>query len=910
MAEIYGRTAEKAAIDAVLAGARARESGVVVVRGEEGIGKTALLEYAAARATGMRVLRGAGVEAEAELPLAGLHLVLAPVLHLRGRLPGPQSAALGAAFGLAGAERGDRLLLGLATLSLLAEAAADPLLVLVDDVQWLDRYSAEVLSSVARRLRSEGIALLFAARDDYPMPAQGVPGVRELRLTALDRDSGAALLGDLAGHVKDHLLAEARGNPLALLELSAALTPEQRAGELPGGTLHPHHGPMSGRLESVFARRVGALPERTRLLLLAAAADDSGDLHLLLAAGRRLGAGVADLEPAEHDRVIHVRGDRLSFAHPLFRAAAYRSASLSARMAAHAALSAAFRQGGMADRGAWHRAAAVHGADESVATELEHTAGDARARGGHAAVATALCRAAQLTPDPGQRARRLDAAAQAALDAGMTAFAAHLADRAWPIARDPLVRAGLATVRAAVAQQQDLRARPEELAESAAGLAEQAPETAATMLLFALISAWSGGEPHHTSRLAARAAAVPGSSPMLADVTAAIAHLAGERPARAVPHIRSLVQQLAGTADPAIWQHLTVQWWCLWLADIDTAQQSAAALADRCRAQGGIGMLPRALLHLARTQLLLGRHRDVLSTGEEGLRVARHTGQPHFAGHLTGLLACVAAIEGDQERCTALTEDVLAGGVSERGIEGVYARALLDLGHGRHEAVLRRLTQIPEALTGHHPAIDHSLGTATLVEAAVRQGRPDLATAPLDRLRQWAQATGRPWTLAVAARCQAQLADGEEAERRYEHAVRLHRQDAANLFEAARTHLLYGEFLRRKRQRNRARPLLRAALDTFERLGAVPWIDRVRSELRATGETSRPQEQAPGLLDRLTSQERQVVRLAAAGLSNAGIAARLYLSPRTVSYHLYKAYPKLGVGSRNDLARMDLDRDG
>ncbi|MFC4013643.1 AAA family ATPase [Nonomuraea purpurea] len=911
MAEIYGRNAEKAVIDAVLAGARARESGVVVVRGEAGIGKTALLEYAAASATGMRVLRGTGIESEAELPFAGLHLVLAPVLHLRGRLPGPQSAALGAAFGLADEARGDRFLLGLATLSLLAEAAAaDPLLVLVDDVQWLDRYSAAVLSSVARRLRAEGIALLFAVRDGYPMPVQGVQGVLDLRLTALDRDSGAALLGDLAGHVKDHLLAEAEGNPLALLELAATLTPEQRAGELPGTALHLHQGPMSGQLESAFAQRVRALPERTRLLLLAAAADDSGDLHLLLTAGRQFGADVADLEPAEHDRVIHICGDRLSFTHPLFRAAAYRSTSLSARLTAHAALSAAFRQGGMADRSAWHRAAAVHGTDESVAAEMEHTAENARARGGHQAVATAYHRAAQLTPDPGQRARRLDAAAQAALDAGMTAFATHLADRAWPLARDPLVRAGLAMVRAAIAQEQDLRARPEEMAEAAAGLAEQAPDTAATMLLFALISTWSGGEPYHTPQLAASTAAVPRSSPMLADVTAAVSHLAGERLAQAIPHIRSLTQQISGTANLAIWQRMTLQWWFLWLADIDAAQEGAAALADRCRAQGNIGMLPRALLHLARSQLLLGRHRDVLSTGEEGLRVAHHTDQPHFAGHHAGLLACVAAIEGDQERCTELTEDVLAGGVSERGIECVYARALLDLGLGRHEAVLRRFAQVPEALMRHHPAIDHSLGTATLVEAAVRQGRPDLAAAHLARLRRWAQATGRPWTLAIATRCQAQLADGEEAERRYEHAVRLHRQDDAYVFEAARTHLLYGEFLRRKRQRNKARPLLRSALDTFERLGALPWIDRVRSELRATGETSLPQEQVPGLLDRLTAQEQQVVRLAAAGLSNAGIAARLYLSPRTVSYHLYKAYPKLGIGSRNDLARMDLDPDG
>ncbi|TDC02460.1 helix-turn-helix transcriptional regulator [Nonomuraea longispora] len=911
VAEICGRSTERAVIDEVLARARAGDSGVVVVRGEAGIGKTALLEYAAAGAAAdMRVLRGTGVESETKLPFSGLHLLLAPVLHLRNKLPGPQSEALGAAFGLVDQARSDRFLLGLATLSLLGEvAAAEPLLVLVDDTQWLDRCSAAVLSWVARRLRAEGVALLFAVRDGYPTPAEGVPDVRDLRLTALDRGSSAMLLGDLAGHVKDHLLAEAQGNPLALLELSAALTPEQRAGELPGATFHLHHGPMSGQLESAFAQRVRALPERTRSLLLAAAADDSGDLHLVLTAGRRLGADVADLEPAEDDRMVHICGDRLRFTHPLFRAAAYRSSSLQARLAAHAALAEAFGESGMADRSAWHRAAAVHGADESVAAEMERTAENARARGGHAAVATAYHRAAQLTSDLGKRARRLDAAAQAALDAGMTSFATHLADRAWPIARDPTVRAGLAMVRAAIAQEQDLRARPEETVEAAAGLAKQAPDTAATMLLFALISVWSGGEPYQMPQLAASTAIVPRSSPMLADVTAAIAHLADERWAQAVPHIRSLVHEISSTANLATWQRITVQWWFLWLADIHAAQEGAVVLADRCQAQGNIGLLPRALLHLARTQLLLGRHRDVLSTSEEGLRVAAHTEQPHFVGHHAGLLACVAAIEGDQARCAELTEDILADGVSERGIECVYARALLDLGHGQYEAVLRRLTRVPQALMRHHPAIDHSLGTATLVEAAVRQGHPTLAVAPLARLRRWAHATGQPWTVAIAARCQAQLADGEEAERHYEQAIRLHRQDDAYPFEAARTHLLYGEFLRRRRQRNRARPLLRSALDTFEQLGAAPWIDRVRAELRATGETSQPTERTSGLLDRLTSQELQVVRLAAAGLSNAGIAARLYLSPRTVGYHLYKAYPKLGISSRNDLARMDLGPD-
>ncbi|MFI6318434.1 AAA family ATPase [Nonomuraea sp. NPDC050556] len=880
---LHGRTAELARIHRLIEEAATGVSGALVLRGEPGVGKTALLDAAAEHARELPVLRGAGVETEAELPFGALHFVLRPLLDRLDALPGPQADALRGAFGLA-AGGADRFLIGVATLTLLAESG--PLLCLVDDAQWLDQASADALLFAARRLHAEGVAMLFSARAEFT-----APGLEELQVGGLDRESASELLAQrapgLPQHVRDRVVEESGGNPLALIELPAAQLEDM-------GPL-----PLPRKLQEAFEKRIAVLPPQARSALVVAAAEESGELGTILAAAKELGLSLEALREA--DGLVTVTGSTLTFRHSLTRAAAYQSAGFVERLAVHRALAHVV---GDQDRRAWHLAAAATGPDEEAAAGLESAAERARERTGYATAATALERAARLTPDATGRARRLLAAATTAVDAGQPDRARTLADQAATTAADagreetddrlPRIFAELAHVRARIEFEHGTPGLvPEILLEAAA----QAPDirTATAMLADAARAAWSAGDTEGLRTVCARlrAVPVPDDDPMLLTLQGAIELSAGDpgtglrlltRKAADVPRRREGDQglRLSDTAQAML------------TGDFATARQSMVKLVGEVRAKGMIGWLPPALGQLAETELHLGLFRDAAGTAEEALRIAEDTGQRHRAAHLAGVLAYLAAVAGDEARCRDLAERNLrhfaAAGNASGAAWGEYALAMLDLGLGHWEAALDRFEKAADQVQALYFAPDQ-------VEAAFRLGAPDRAKKPLARFDSWADASGQAWATAASDRCHALPGD----ERLFERAV----QNQDRPFEQARARLLYGEWLRRERRITDARAQLRDALEAFERLGAAPWAEHARAELRAAGETAaRP---VPDALAALTPQELQVVRLAATGATNKEIGAQLFLSPKTVSHHLYRAFPKLGVATRTELARFSLD---
>lgn len=900
---LVGRETERSVVGGLLAGVREGTSGALVLRGEPGIGKTALLEQAASEAVDLRVLRGGGVESEAELPYAGLHLLLRPLLDRLDTLPEVQAQALRGALGL-GPSSGDGFLVGLAVLSLLAEAG--PLVCLVDDAQWLDRASAEALLFAARRLDSEGVAFLFAARDG----AEGfaAPGLPELRLTGLDTAAAIALLDEhgpsLTREARYRLLSEAAGNPLALLELPRTVSPGAT------GTL-----PLTDRLREAFEGQVRRLPETTQRLLLVAALDESGDLAVVLRAAGECGASLDDLDRAEQAGLIQVTGDDvLAFRHPLVRAAVQQGAALSRRLAAHTALAGALDPLGEADRRAWHLAMAATDPDEEIAAELERTAVRAGDRHGHAAAAAAYERSARLTAEPAAKARRLTLAAEATAESGDPERAEELALRAGRpadpelVARLVQVRALASFVRGAMGEGHRL------LMEGAALIEESRPEQAAVMLIEAAHIGWYGGERELADSLDRLAVLkLPAESPvsslarLLTLATSPIVGrtaLTGADPSAVMAEVRS---RCAGDTGSLI---LTGAIGII-LGQDAAAHEIIASLVAEARRQGGIGLLPTVLFYLASAQFYLGRHEEARASVAEALTIARDTGQQRWADQLGEVRGQLAAIAGDEAECRRLADEALAGPGAANpawGVPWTYgALGLLDLGLGRAEAALSRLEALATGRRRFH--IIATRTTPDLVEAAVRVGRPEAAAEPLELYRQWAAQARLSWIDALAHRCSALLAgdDDAAAEEHYTSALRLHAEDG-RAFEQARTQLLFGEWLRRVRRKTDARAQLRAAQETFERLGATPWAERARMELTATGlpGAAAAQAQANGVLALLTPQELQIVRLAAQGLSNKDIAAQLFLSPRTVGHHLYKAYPKLGILSRGELDSLPL----
>jgi DNA-binding CsgD family transcriptional regulator len=918
---LNGRAAEQAAIDRLLDAARAGTSGALVLRGEPGIGKTALLGYAAAAADGFQVVRGTGIESEAELPFAGLHLLLRPALDRAGALPVPQRRAVEGAFGLAPAPPGDPLLIGMAVLSLLSELAGDgPLLCLVDDAHWLDGSSAVALAFAARRLGEEGIALIMAARDgEGRFPAPGLP---ELRVAGLSAESAAALLdaqpAELTAALRYRILAEAQGNPLALIELPPSPHPPPHSRFTGRAAIDdPSELALTGRLLAAFSGQAARLPDATRLLLLVAAADDAGEAGLVLRAGQALGADAADLAPAERAGLIRQAGRSLAFRHPLIRAAVYQEAPLGQRLAVHRALADALDgRAGSDDAGrrAWHRAAGAAQPDEQVAAGLDQAAEQAAERGGYAAAAAASARAAELSADPAARARRLTIAAEAAAESGDLTRARALAARAEPDAGDAMLRAGLLHVRAlADFGEGSFRGGHRLLLEGADLLAETSPVLAARILVQAFHTAWYIGEPE-LADVADRLGAlrVPDGEPMqpVAEYLAAMLGTLFGRPADQVPALTDVIGRARRAGADAPLDLVQVCGAGLIAGQDAQTHEVAAALSAEARGQGRIGLLPTVLFFLAEAELFHGRHRDALATAAEAVQVANDSGQWLWVSQVSGLLAYLAAAAGDESRCRKLADDAMtaatAGNIAPGSGWAHWSLGLLDLGGGRVEAALGRLAALAEGPARHHVSVMRSV--PDLVEAAARIGEPARAAGALQRFERWAGQAGQPWIDALVLRCRALLAPDPEAGNLYPAALDAHQRDDRP-FERARTQSLYGEWLRRARRKTEARTQLRAALEIFDRLGAEPWSDRAAAELRATGVTT-PQgrgRHGPGALGNLTPQELQIVRLAAQGLSNRDIAAQLFLSPRTVGYHLYKAYPKLGVAARSELPDLLYD---
>ncbi|MBE1533115.1 AAA family ATPase [Actinomadura algeriensis] len=873
---LYGRSAEVGALDEVIARARDGSGGAVVLRGEAGAGKTALLDAAAARGGAMRVLRTTGVEPESDLAFAALHQVLWPLTGALGALPAPQRDAVGAALGLRAGTTGDRFLLGAGTFSLLAEAAApDGLICVVDDFQWVDRASADALLFAARRLATEPIAMLFAVRGDAP-----VTGVRPtVDVRGLPEPAAAELLasrhGALPAPVVRDLVALTGANPLALGEIAGRLTPAQRAGR------EPLPDPLPGG-DRLFGDRVAALSGPARLVALAAALEPGLD-HVLRAADRLLSEqapdGRAALAELEDAGLAGVSGARVRFRHPLVRSAVRAAAAPADVRRTHAVL-ADLTDG---DRRARHLAGAALGRDERVASALAEAAARARDRGGYGTAATALARAAELTPEPHARAVRLK-------DAAVASWLGGRPGRAESLLAEARERAdGDAALALEIAR---LRGRFELTSGNAADAVRiLAAGDDLDMLADAVEAASYVGDTAAVVDLARRAAAHPEG--FLRDAVTGIG-LTLDGDAAGPPLLRRALARAGDLRDAA--EHLWATAAASALREWDTAMEMATRAGRVARVSGMTGQLPVVLEFTATAERVAGRPARSRAVAEEGLALAREAGYTNtVAAHLANL-AVLAALRGEEETCERLAREALAIAVPHRvGLHAgvaAYARAMLDLCLGRHAAAHDRFTALAAAGPGAgHPAVVQR-SAPDRVEAAAGAGDHDAARAVLAAYEPHAAS---PESRALLARCRGLAGSSEGA---FHEALRLH----TNEFEAARTSLLLGERLRRAHRPGEARAHLRTAWETFERTDARPWARRAQDELRAAGEHG--QAPPPAVLDALTPQELRIAGLVADGLSSKRIAARLFLSPRTVEYHLYKIYPKLGIGSRTELARL------
>jgi DNA-binding NarL/FixJ family response regulator len=907
---LYGRDAERAQIWALLEDARASRSGVLVLRGEAGIGKSALLEDARERAGDMHVLAARGIESESELAFASLHQLLRPALDLAGRLPGPQAAALGGAFGLTKRAGEDRFLISAACLTLLSELAERrPVLCVVDDVQWLDTPSADALLFVARRLEAEGIVLLLAVRDPDGSDFDA-RGLTELAVAALDKTAAGALVDgrarvSVAPAIRDLLIRESDGNALALVELSAALTPRQLAGDEP----LPDALPLTRDIERLFLERVRRLGEPAERLMLLAAADDTGQLSTVLAAGRLLGLGDDALDLVERAGLVTVNGGRLDVRHPLVRSSVYQGASSVERRAAHEALAAVLDDAGAADLRTWHLAAAALGPDPEVAESLERTADRARLRSGHAAAARALERAAELSGDPEAAAGRLIAAASAAWQAGRPERALSLLERAGSPVGDPLLRAQADHVRGEIEfRRGSLAEACEILLAGADGVAGSDGRKALSMLFDAANAGLDMGDYARVAQAAERAAALPREDdPELALLTELLVVVSDLMVGHSPPESQRIIElalRIEDQHDPR---------WLVWAAvgagiagDLDREKALLRRADKLARSAGAFDALTLVLVAIAVDGIVAGRY-TVAAEATEGLALAQEAGLRNVVSLHLAVLSWLAAVQGRAEECLATadeavaqarrTELALANSLAE------WALALLDLSAGRPEEAAARL----ETLSGAPPGVAQPyvvlLASPDLVEACVRSGRSEGARRALAAVERFNRPGAPPWSLALVARCRAQLLEGDDADEAFAEALDLHARNVRP-FDLARTELVLGEHLRRRRRRVESRERLRSALQRFEALGAEPWAERARTELRASGETARKRD--PSTVSNLTPQELQIVRFVSEGLSNKEVAAQLFLSPRTIDSHLRNVFAKLGITSRTQLARMPL----
>jgi DNA-binding CsgD family transcriptional regulator len=893
----------------LVAAVRAGQSQVLVVRGDPGVGKTALLDELAGQAQGCQVARTAGVQSEMEFAFAGLHQLLTPMLGRLKALPAPQQEALRTVFGISAGPPPDRFLVALAVLSLLSEVAAEqPLVCLIDDEQWLDQASVQTLGLAARRLAAEPVGLVFAVR----VPGEELAGLPELAVEGLvDGDARAllesALVGPLDARVRDQIVAEAGGNPLALLELPRGMTPA----ELAGGFGLPGAGSLTGRIQDSFKRRLEALPAETRRLLLLAAADPSGDPSLVLRAAGRLGLPVREAAAPAAEAGLADLGARARFRHPLVRAVVYQSASLVQRRAVHRVLAEAIDPAADPDRRAWHRAQAADGPDEEIAAELERSAGRAQARGGLAAAAAFLERSAQLTVEPARRGERTVAAAQAHLQAGAFGKSLGLLVLAEAGPLDELQGARVDLLRAQIA--------------FASGLGDDAPP----LLLKAArrlepldldlaretyLSAWgaavfagslaSAGDLLEVSR-AAWALPAPTHPPRSIDLLLdALALVITSGRSAAAPLLWQAAAALASAEAPA---EERLRWGglapvpSLYLWDVESWLAITVASAQLSRDVGALDHLPIDLAGQAACVAWCGDFPGAAALVAESRLVSEATGTriAPFAAML------LAALRGRDAEAAPLIEatiaEATAGGQGAAVTWARWVTAILRNGRGRYAEAAAAAEQAsrdtPEAYVS-------MWALPELIEAAARTGDTQRAARALDELTETTRPGGTDWGLGIEARCRALVSAGRAADGLHREAIDLLGRTRLRP-ELARAHLLYGEWLRRENRRTDAREQLRTAHAMLDEIGMEGFAERARRELLATGETARKRtrQAAAEPSQELTPQEAQVARLARDGLSNAEIGARLFISAHTAQYHLSKVFAKLGITSRGQLHR-------
>lgn len=906
---LRGRAAESSRLDSLLRSARAGHSAVAVLRGETGIGKTALIEHLLSSTSDVQVLRTVGVESDMELPYAGLHRLVYPLAAGIDKLPDPQRRALDTAFGRASGPAPDRFLVGLAVLDLIATASLNaPVVCIVDDAQWLDKVSAQTLSFVARRLQIERVVMLFALRDmtdelrglpELPVTGLAVPDAREL----LD----AAVLGRIDARVRDRIVAEARGNPLAILEFLGDLTPADVA----GGYHRPDAHPVAATVESRYLQRMSTLSDDARLLLALAAAEPIGDPALLTRAATGLGIAVSAFDAVRSSGLIDI-DSRVRFRHPLVRSVAYRDADADRRHRVHAALACSIDAEADPDRRAWHRALAASEPDESVAEELAHAAERAQQRGGIAATAAFLARAFELTPDPALRGTRALTAAQAKRRAADFDAAADLVAAAALAPLDALDDARRLHLAAQLAFHRrranhdgpPLADHVASMAEAAQRLAPQDAGEADQAFLEALCGLVYAGR-------------VGESAAVVEIARAAVRHCDGSEGARPVGLLaagiaRRMVSDAATavlamrTATSAITEH-NWQWEAFPLAlevtaheiwDDDAWERLSTIAVQVATETAALQVLPTALVSRAGVQVMAGELAAARLSIAEADDISAAVGYAPLRYHKLTLVSWA----GDEGETTAMAEAALRDGMQRgehRAIAlSAYAVGVLNNGLGRYQVALAAL----------QPACDYDdLGIAgwnlsELVECAVRAGRRDVAADALAKLQARTQAAGTPWGLGISARSAALLADHDAAEPLYRAAIEYLGRSRVKV-QLARGHLLYGEWLRRMNRRNDAREKLRLAHDMLREFGVHAYADRARRELLALGETAVKRARSGTAL---TPQETQVAKLAAAGLTNTEIGSQLFISAHTVEWHLSNVYAKLAIKSRRQLRTVQI----
>src|SRR3954447_477044 len=897
---LRGRAGEYARLDQLLSAVHRGASGALVLRGEAGMGKTALLDYASRLCEGCRVIRAGGVESEMELPFAALHQLCMPLLDCLERLPAPQGDALRTAFGLTSGPSPDRFLVGLAVLTLFSDAAEpQPLICVVDDAQWLDRCSAQVLSFVARRLQAESVIMLFAERDqDQPTELDGLPDHALARLSDDDAREllGSSTPGRLDEGVRRQIIDEARGNPLALLELPRGVS----SASLAGGFAVADSFPLVSRVEASFRRRVDRLPEETQRLLLLGAAEPTGDPMLLWQAAAVLGLPIEAAAPAEAADLIAV-GTRVTFRHPLLRSAIYGAASADRRRNVHRALAEAIDAARDPDRRAWHRAYAALAPDEDVALELELSADRAQARGGIAAAAAFLQRAVALTVDPARRAERALAAAQASLEAGAFDAALAVLDTADAGPLDKLQRARVDLLRGRIASASSFGIGAAQLLQAARQLEPLDIDLARQTYLEALGAALAAGELASAGTLrdvsrGACAAPAPAHERLAPDLLLdGLAQLFAEGFGPAAPSLRKAVSAFRDDDEKVLQFGGWAAWAAATLWDVVSWDAVITRQLQLARDAGALAQLATALQGKGIVVTWSGDFSEASSMIAEADAVPAATGV-RLASY-GGML--LAAYQGREAEASALLTTTIENATARGEGNGVrfarWATSVLFNGLGRYGEALVAARQAsagaPEFLISHW-------ALAELVEACVRSGDSDLAAEAFERLVEAPSASGSDWGLGIVARSRALVSEDEAAEALYLEAItRLGRTPLRP--ELARAHLVYGEWLRRENRRMDARDQLRTAYELFVSFGADAFAERTRRELLATGEKVR--KRSDETRGQLTAQEEQIARLAADAQTNQEIGGQLFLSPRTVEWHLHKVFTKLGVASRMQL---------